>query len=571
MVLGVVVVAVALHAGYQALRARSELVAVAHDFQAVKAHLAAGDVAAARTSLREAQLHSHQARGHTDGPVWGVLGHAPGVGDDMKAVTTVARVCDNLASGVLPNGLTAADRLTPSDLRPVDGRVDLAPLEQARPLLARVSRGFRKQRQDVDSIDSSGLTAGVAGPVRELQRQLRDASETADHVDRAVHLLPPMLGADGPRRYLLMFQNNAEIRSGGGVPGSFAVVTADHGRMRLAGHVSDATMGSFDKRPVPLTAGEKGLFGTTPGRFAQDVTAIPDFPRSAQLLAAMWRRNHDQPLDGVMSADPVALSQILRGTGPVAVPGGRLSADNAVSTLLSTTYRRISDPTAQDAYFAEVTSRVFGAVAAGGGAPRTVVTGVATAAGQRRLLVWSAHPAEQRLLDPTNVGGRLTTTTSSNRPQLGVYLNDNGASKLDYYLHYDVDVQPRNCTEGRQRMVVTLRLRSDVPSDTASLPYYVTNNAKGVPRGRILLTVLSYAPPGGKMIGEEIDGHAVTASLFHDQGRDVALRHLSLDPGHTQVIRWFVQGGHGQSGTPSLHVTPGVHSDGIGTVDPSKC
>ena len=31
-----------------------------------------------------------------------------------------------------------------------------------------------------------------------------------------------------------------------------------------------------------------------------------------------------------------------------------------------------------------------------------------------------------------------------------------------------VDVQPRNCTDGRQRMVVTLHVQSSVPRDTAT-------------------------------------------------------------------------------------------------------
>jgi hypothetical protein len=211
-------------------------------------------------------------------------------------------------------------------------------------------------------------------------------------------------------------------------------------------------------------------------------------------------------------------------------------------------------------------------VAAGRGDARTVVSGIGTAAGERRLLVWSAHRPEQRLLAPTNIGGALNGA-ASNRPELGVFLNDNGASKLEYYLHYDVDVEPRNCTDGRQRMLVTLRLRSDVPTDTSSLPDYVANNGvKGEPRGRILLTVLAYAPAGGgKVVGEEIDGRPVDASLFKHDGRVVARQQLSVDPGGARAVRWFVESGPGQSGNPSLHVTPGVHSDGIGTVGASKC
>ena len=39
--------------------------------------------------------------------------------------------------------------------------------------------------------------------------------DLADRAARTMRLLPAMLGADGERRYLFMFQNNAEIRSTG--------------------------------------------------------------------------------------------------------------------------------------------------------------------------------------------------------------------------------------------------------------------------------------------------------------------------------------------------------------------
>ena len=42
-----------------------------------------------------------------------------------------------------------------------------------------------------------------------------------------------MLGSDGPRHYLLVVQNNAEIRSTGGLPGSFMILNAEDGKLSL--------------------------------------------------------------------------------------------------------------------------------------------------------------------------------------------------------------------------------------------------------------------------------------------------------------------------------------------------
>ena len=55
-------------------------------------------------------------------------------------------------------------------------------------------------------------------------------------------LLPPMLGADGPRTYLLVSLNSAELRSAGGIVGAFAVLHAEDGAV-------DADRPALDHRP----------------------------------------------------------------------------------------------------------------------------------------------------------------------------------------------------------------------------------------------------------------------------------------------------------------------------------
>ncbi|MBA2463434.1 MAG: DUF4012 domain-containing protein, partial [Nocardioidaceae bacterium] len=127
----------------------------------------------------------------------------------------------------------------------------------------------------------------------------------------------------------------------------------------------------------------------------------PDFPRTAELIAGMWESRQGLAVDGVVSADPVALSYMLRGTGPVETTGGRtLTAESAVPLLLSEVYAEIPDPARQNDFFDEAASSVFDAVAAGTGQPRIVLDGLTQAASERRVLVWSARGDEQRILAP---------------------------------------------------------------------------------------------------------------------------------------------------------------------------
>ena len=69
-------------------------------------------------------------------------------------------------------------------------------------------------------------------------------------------------------------------------------------------------------------------------------------------------------------------------------------------------YADIADPDRQNDFFNVAARSVFDAVSSGTGDPRALLEGLVTSASERRLLVWSAHPDEQRLLAPTALGRR---------------------------------------------------------------------------------------------------------------------------------------------------------------------
>ena len=59
------------------------------------------------------------------------------------------------------------------------------------------------------------------------------ASTTLNQAAPIIRTLPAILGADGLRTYVVMFLNNAELRSLGGTALSFAEIAVDHGAIEL--------------------------------------------------------------------------------------------------------------------------------------------------------------------------------------------------------------------------------------------------------------------------------------------------------------------------------------------------
>lgn len=557
--------------GWQAIKAKEALELVAANYRTLGEQLTTGDQRGARSTLTSAQRHADVAEANTDGPGWWLTSRLPGVGPNIDAVRTAAGATQVLSSEVLPAVVRATRVLRPDQLRPTDGRVDLGPLQRIAADVVAADRRLQRQAARVAAVRTGRLAPQIGIPLRRMQRELAHAAMLSDRASRAVRLLPSMLGAHGPRSYLVLFQNNAELRSTGGIPGSFAVLHADRGRIRLGEQGDAGSIGYFPRPPVELTSDERALFGLNLGRYPQDVNFTPDFPRSAELIRAMWNARRGLQVDGVVSTDPVALSYLLQGTGPVPLPAGdQLTAENAVRTLLSDVYDELPDPESQDAFFATVAGRVFEALVSGQGEPAEVLRGLTRGAEERRILVWSSVPDEQRLIAPTRLSGQLVQEATP-APRIGVFLNDGTAAKMGYYLRHRVSVRPLRCQGDRQVLQVDLVLRSTAPPDGAGLSSYVTGTLPGIPKGTARTGVLVYAPVGGYVDQVEVDGEPREPSRQTHGERSLVETTVDVAPGETRRLGFTVYAGEDQDERPVLRVTPGSHGSGVGEVGPAAC
>ena len=142
-----------------------------------------------------------------------------------------------------------------------------------------------------------------------------------------VQVLPSMLGTeshanDAPRNYLILAQTNAEARPSGGLTGSLGLVTVQGGHVSLQPFVSDSEIQNADEPVVDLTAEERLLFTDKLGKDIRDVNFTPDFPRTGEIVSAMWNRQYGVAVDGVIAIDPLFLQNMLAVTGGVVMPDG---------------------------------------------------------------------------------------------------------------------------------------------------------------------------------------------------------------------------------------------------------
>lgn len=554
---------------YQAARTAFALQHARTDVTQLSSQLAAGDLGQARDTAGDLAAQGRVAHSHSRNLLWRGASAIPFVGDDVGAVRVVARVLDEMSSAY-PDALTAYSTVSDRQLRSADGRIDVRRVSALAPTLEPLARSLTRADDDLAEVVPGDLVPPLRRAMTKVQDQVGQASSLARGGATASRLIEPMLGADGPRTYLLVVQNNAEIRATGGLPGAFSLLTAQDGKVRLGAQKSQPDFPTLRKPVLPLTAGEQALYGDNLGTDLRDTNATPDFPRTAELLSAMLAQRFGKRFDGVVSVDPVTLKALLVATGPIRVGSQTFTEDNVLEKLLNDVY--VSYPEAeQDAYFATAARGIFDTLLTGELDQKAALGVLSEAAGQRRLLVWSRRAEEQQRLDGTSAGGALPRDTGTT-PHVGLYLNDSRKSKMEYYLDYTGSFAAASCTDdGTQTLQAGLVLKSSMPSDPSSLPDYITGLDDYAPKGWMRLNLRIYAPTGGKVVSITANerGVPVTGAL-HD-GHRVAVVQLMIKPQEQVRIKATLRTRAGQRGDPELQWTPGMRWQQNGLTVPSAC
>ncbi|WP_448631352.1 DUF4012 domain-containing protein [Cellulomonas soli] len=558
-VLGVLVLALGW-VGYrawqtaQALRDAQDLVGAVQD------DVRAGDVSSLAQAVPAIQELTRTAHDSSGDPVWRAAEVLPVLGDQLRAVRIVSASLDEVAVDVLPPVASLGSALDGREADAERGRLVLAQLVEVAPDLVQAATTARGAADDVAALDTGALLGPLVDPVTRARDALEEAATALEGGAGIASLLPAMLGSDEPRTYLLLSLNSAELRSAGGIVGAVVVLQAQDGQMELVGQLSTAELPGLDTPVLPLSEGELAVDTDRLGRWVQDATMTPDFPRTAELVAARWRQQTGGTADGVIAADPVAVAYLLGATGPIGAPdGSTLDQATVVSALLHDTYLTHTDAADADRYYAGVASAIFGAVAAGRGDVGALGQALVRSGEEGRLRMWSAHPDEQEQILATDFAGAFLAP--ANGDEVGVFLNDGTPGKLDYFLQAQVSVEDLVCEGPEPTAVVRLTLAYDPPDDIATYPDYVIGRHRDDrPDGWVDTNVTVYAPVGAPLGALAWDGGYVAGTAATLDGRAVQVVRSSLDPGQGESYSFTVPV---RDGRVVVRTTPTTTAPGV--------
>jgi hypothetical protein len=182
--------------------------------------------------------------------------------------------------------------------------------------LAEAALISRRLEDIISDIDESRLPEEYREKFISLKNQADVFSKNLDDFSSLSNKLPEALGFYKDRRYLIIFQNNAEMRGSGGFVGSYALLDLSKGAIKKleipAGGAYD-TKGSLDS----FVASPKPLWLLSPTWNFWDANWFPDWPSSARNLMWFYEHSNGSTVDGVIALTPTVIEKLLRISGPI--------------------------------------------------------------------------------------------------------------------------------------------------------------------------------------------------------------------------------------------------------------
>lgn len=179
-------------------------------------------------------------------------------------------------------------------------------------------------QNNVDKIVITDLPEDKRDEFFLLKENMPDIRKSLDFFLANSHILTDLLGGNGPRKYLFLFQNNSEMRATGGFIGSYGLLDISNGRVKnffIDGIYNPD--GQLKEKIVPPQPIQK----ISAAWSLHDSNWFADFPMSAKKAITFYEKTGGPTVDGVVTFTPALIKKMLAITGPIEMPEYEVTLD----------------------------------------------------------------------------------------------------------------------------------------------------------------------------------------------------------------------------------------------------
>lgn len=146
--------------------------------------------------------------------------------------------------------------------------------------------------------------------------------------------IPEILGIENDARYLLLFQNNTELRPTGGFIGTYGILELENAKIKT---LTIEDVYNLDKNSdIKIKApDELKKYLEIKNLYLRDANWDPDYVKSAKLIETLYKMESGdgRNFDGIVALNPSVLENILEVISDIEIDGKIFTASNVIDLL----------------------------------------------------------------------------------------------------------------------------------------------------------------------------------------------------------------------------------------------
>ncbi len=306
--------------------------------------------------------------------------------------------------------------------------------------------------------------------LRETLKSAKDLAKLiSDFMPQAKDVLtyaPIGLGSPNPKTYMVVFQNDKELRPSGGFLTAYTFATMTRGKV-----TTDKTDDIYN---LDVSVPNKPRAPTAILRYLplvdnwnlRDANLSPDFRVSMGTFESMYRKSAQyRPNNGYIGVDTYFLQSLLRLTGPVktASTGDTFTADNVVEKMEVYAEKVFLNAANRKGFLGELMKEVMGRITkAKSDQWSTIIQTLITSFNEKHILLDSKDQDVQKLIEKYDWAGRI-------KEYDGDYLHINdtnfAGAKANLYITEKIIQEFKVSIDGEVTKKVTVEVTNPAKSD----------------------------------------------------------------------------------------------------------
>jgi hypothetical protein len=371
----------------------------------------------------------------------------------------------------------------------------------------------------------------IRGTIVFSQNTLGQVSEYGPDIKEALNTIPGLLGVGtGEKRYMIIMQNDKEIRATGGFWTNYAT-------FKIRNAMLNSDFSSKDMYSIDLTLDAIDAYHTFPKApdaymkylkvermYARDANISPDYPTAIDQFMYFYKLAMPlapadiKPVDGIIAIDTQVIKELMEITGPVTVNGVTYTSDNVVLELEKIASLALREQAGRKKVLGDLMEAMLLNVFESDGNlwPQLIEKG-ADLAIRKHILVYSTDVQAQALLEKYNLAGRIIDPVEGDYSY--VVSTNLGGDKTNWFVTREIE---HSLEKENGKYVRTVKIKYEYPQPSAEYGAFVK---------RFRDWVRVYAPANSQLIG--VTGSAGEGLSFDERNKKYFTGYIELGPTET--------------------------------------